>query len=104
MSSYIVYPDYDVDSKVAFSLTKEEVNLLTEALLFSSSINIGADWCSEDYEKMLNIAKFLKDKMGKDLKLDNIMFYKEESYEDEFTETILKNFGTNLKECNLNDI
>jgi hypothetical protein len=104
MSSYIVYPDYDVDSEVTFTLTKEEINLLVEVLLFSSSVNIGADWRAEDYKKMLFVAQKLKEKNGKDLRLDNVWFYKEEKFEDEFTEEIIENFSDKLRECGLNEI
>lgn len=104
MNSYIVYPEYEVDSKVAVTLTKEEISLLIEALLFSSSVNIGADWNSEDYQKMLAVAKSLREKIQTESKFKNIWFCKEESYEDQFTEEILKHFGNDLQECNFDDV
>ena len=59
------------------NLSEKEINHVIEALLFSSSVSVGADWKKEDCESMLNIAIQLKNVLSDQLKLNNINFYKE---------------------------
>ncbi len=42
------------------SLTKEELSTILETLLFSSSVDICANWYKENAIQMLNIAKKLE--------------------------------------------
>jgi len=45
-------------------LTIEEIRIIIEALLFSSSADIIADWNEEDASKMIDLAVKIKRKIG----------------------------------------
>ena len=84
------------------NLSEKEINHVIEALLFSSSVSVGADWKKEDCESMLNIAIQLKNVLSDQLKLNNINFYKEDYYEDSCSENILNEFGNQFDIVSLN--
>jgi hypothetical protein len=86
------------------TLTHQEINHIVEALLFSSSVSVGADWHKEDCESMLQIALYLKEVTEDNLKLENINFLKEEDYEDTCSEKILEEFGSKLEVYSLDNI
>ena len=88
------------NSSVNLSLTEQQVNLIIESLLFSSSVNIGAEWDEADLTSMLDTAKTLKD-VSSNIELDKLVFYKEENYEDKWTKDLLKYFKKNLKTLDL---
>lgn len=91
------------EREISLTLNYQDVNRLIEALLFASSVNIGADWKEDACEKMLNLAKKFKDKIGSQLKLEHVNFYKEEYYEDSWSENILKEFGGQMEILSLED-
>jgi hypothetical protein len=91
------------EQEISLTLNYPDVNRLIEALLFASSVNIGADWKEDACEKMVNLAKDLKDKIGSHLKLEHVNFYKEEHYEDSWSENILKEFGDQMEILSLED-
>lgn len=84
-------------SSVDLTLTEQQVNLIIEALLFSSSVNIGADWGETDFTSMLNTAEELKKACKNKIELDKVVFYKEENYEDNWTEKLFNSFKKHLK-------
>ena len=88
------------NSSVNLSLTEQQVNLIIESLLFSSSVNIGAEWNETDLTSMIDTAKELK-KASSKIELDKLIFYKEENYEDKWTKDLLKTFKKNLKTLDL---
>jgi len=90
----------NINRSVTLSLTEQQVNLIIESLLFSSSVNIGAEWGETDFTSMIDTAKTLK-KATSNVELDKLVFYKEENYEDKWTKDLLKTFKKNLKTLDL---
>jgi len=88
------------NSSVNLSLTEQQVNLIIESLLFSSSVNIGAEWNEADLTSMIDTAKALK-KVSSNIELNILVFYKEDNYEDKWTKDLLKFFKKNLKTLDL---
>jgi len=86
------------------TLTHQEINRTIEALLFASTVSVGADWHKEDCEAMLQVALYLKEQVGEQLEIKNINFYKEEDYEDDCSEQILEEFGNKLEIFSLENI
>jgi len=91
-------------SSVNLNLDKNKINRLIEALLFSTSVNIGAEWETNDYTEMLALAKELKHYCNNDIELNKICFYKEENYEDDWSQYLLKNFKKNIKTIKLEQV
>ena len=83
-------------STITLELKPDEANALLEALLFASSVNVGADWSERDITKMVNLSKKLKKELNGDTKLDKIVFYQEENYEDKWTQTVFNFFKNDL--------
>jgi hypothetical protein len=83
-------------STVTLDLKQEEANTLLEALLFASSINVGANWSERDINKMVTLSKKLKQQLNGSTKLDHIVFYEEENYEDKWTQDVFNFFRDNL--------
>ena len=88
------------NSSVNLTLTEQQVNLIIESLLFSSSVNIGAEWNETDLTSMIDTAKSLKE-FSTNIELDKLVFYKEDNYEDKWTKDLLKYFKKNLKTLDL---
>lgn len=84
------------NSTVTLELKQDEANMLLEALLFASSVNVGADWKEKDIDKMVSLSKKLKKELNGNTKLKNIVFYQEENYEDNWTQTVFNFFKDNL--------
>jgi hypothetical protein len=84
-----------------FSFTKDELNLITESLLFSSSVNICADWDENSITSMLELAKKIKKHTKTDTDLKNIYFLEEENYEEKWTGDIIKNFKGKIRVLDL---
>ena len=83
-------------STVTLELKQDEVNMLLEALLFASSVNVGADWTEKDINKMVSLSKRLKRQLNGSTNLENIVFYQEENYEDSWTQTVFNFFKKDL--------
>lgn len=83
-------------STVTLELKQDEANCLLEALLFASSVNIGADWSERDINKMVSLCKKLKKELNGKTKLDKIVFYQEENYEDKWTQSVFNFFKDDL--------
>lgn len=83
-------------STVTLDLKQEEANTLLEALLFASSINVGANWSEKDINKMVTLSKKLKQQLNGSTKLDRIVFYEEENYEDKWTQDVFNFFRGDL--------
>lgn len=83
-------------STVTLELKQDEANTLLEALLFASSVNVGADWTEKDITKMVSLSKKLKRQLNGSTNLENIVFYQEENYEDKWTQSVFNFFKRDL--------
>ena len=75
------------------SLTKKEVAIILESLLFSSSTDVCAEWYKEDVLSALEIATKIR-KWFPEIILDNVFLYenKDTSFHDEHSNNIKKLF------------
>jgi len=83
-------------STVTLELKQDEANMLLEALLFASSVNVGAEWTEKDINKMVSLSKRLKRQLNGSTNLENIVFYQEENYEDKWTQSVFNFFKKDL--------
>lgn len=83
-------------STITLELKQDEANALLEALLFASSVNVGADWTEKDITKMITLSKKLKRELNDNTKLDKIVFYQEDNYEDKWTQSVFNFFKRDL--------
>lgn len=83
-------------STVTLELKQDEANMLLEALLFASSVNVGADWTEKDINKMVSLSKKLKRQLNGSTNLENIVFYQEDNYEDKWTQSVFNFFKRDL--------
>lgn len=88
-------------STVTLELKQDEANTLLEALLFASSVNIGADWSEKDITKMVSLSKKLRNELNGNTKLDKIVFYQEDNYEDKWTQSVFNFFKKDLNVISL---
>ena len=84
------------------TLTHEQASLILQALLFSASSDICADWDDEDTVKMIEAARHImaecySSKEKPDLK--KIHLYGGLPYEQDFSETLPKEFGLKVKKA-----
>lgn len=83
------------NSTFSLSLTKDEIKLILESLLFSSSVDVGASWYQEDTKNMVNLAEKIRCKFD-DVPLENVYIthFLEDSelFMDKHSNTIIKNF------------
>jgi hypothetical protein len=83
-------------STITLELKQDEANMVIEALLFASSVNVGADWNEKDINKMVSLSKKVKTELNGSTKLNNIVFYQEENYEDDWTQSVFNFFKEDL--------
>jgi hypothetical protein len=83
-------------STVTLDLKQDEANILLEALLFASSVNIGADWSEKDINRMVALSKKIKKNLNGSTKLKNLVFYKEDNYGDGWTQSVFNFFKNDL--------
>ena len=83
-------------STITLELKQDEANMVIEALLFASSVNVGADWDEKDINKMVSLSKKVKTELNGSTKLNNIIFYQEENYEDDWTQSVFNFFKDDL--------
>jgi hypothetical protein len=83
-------------STITLELKQDEANMVIEALLFASSVNVGADWDEKDINKMIFLSKKVKTELNGSTKLNNIVFYQEENYEDDWTQSVFNFFKDDL--------
>jgi len=83
-------------STITLELKHDEANAILEALLFASSVNVGADWDEKDINKMVSLSKKVKTELNGSTKLNNIVFYQEDNYEDDWTQTVFNFFKDDL--------
>jgi hypothetical protein len=83
-------------STITLELKQDEANMVIEALLFASSVNVGADWDEKDINKMVSLSKKVKTELNGSTKLNNIVFYQEENYEDDWTQSVFNFFKDDL--------
>jgi CRISPR/Cas system-associated protein Cas10 (large subunit of type III CRISPR-Cas system) len=83
------------ESTISLSLTKDEIKLILESLLFSSSVDVCASWYQEDTKDMLNLAEKIRHKIS-NVPLENIYMTHfsedDELFMDKHSQTIIKNF------------
>jgi hypothetical protein len=82
---------YSIDN-----LTEEQLRLITETLLFASSVDVNANWYYENYQNMFDMALSIRKKYPNIL-LKNTFIIKEQ-YEDEFSERLVNYFPEIEKE------
>jgi len=82
---------YSIDN-----LTEEQLRLITETLLFASSVDVNANWYFDDYQNMFDMALNIR-KKHPNILLKNAYVIKEE-YEDEFSEKLTDYFPEIEKE------
>lgn len=58
------------------TMDAKDVSYILESLLFSSSVDVIANWSDEDYEKFIDIAERLGSQVGDDVKIKNIKLFK----------------------------
>ncbi len=88
-------------STITLELKPDEANAILEALLFASSVNVGADWSEKDITKMVSLSKKLRKELNGETKLNKIVFYQEENYEDKWTQTVFESFKDDLNVVSL---
>lgn len=78
---------------INLSLTEEELKTILESLLFSSSVDICADWYKEDIDIMLNLLKNIRI-ANQTVPVENVYVSDSENnqYSDEHIDIILKYF------------
>jgi outer membrane receptor for ferrienterochelin and colicin len=90
----------DNNNKRMVALSKRELNLIVESLLFASSVSIGAEWKEEDYNDMVKIASSIENNLT-DTDIKNLTFFIEENYEDNWSVQILNTFKDKIKKLEL---
>lgn len=88
-------------STITLELKQDEANALLEALLFASSVNVGADWTEKDITKMVSLSKKLRKELNGNTRLDKIVFYQEDNYEDKWTQSVFNFFKKDLNVVSL---
>lgn len=83
-------------STVNVTLTKEELETAISGLLFSCSVNVVSNTDLSYQERLLDLAKKLKD-FDASVKLNDIQFIQEQDYEDAISERILEHFKNNIE-------
>lgn len=80
-------------------LTNEEISLAIEALLFSASADMCAEWKPEHSVSMIEVAKKLNYMAKNDIEMKNIyLFGKQSLFEDKDTaKNIRKNFKIKVR-------
>jgi hypothetical protein len=91
-------------STITLELKQDEANTLLEALLFASSVNIGADWSEKDITKMVSLSKKLRNELNDNTKLNKIVFYQEDNYEDKWTQSVFNFFKKDLNVVSLQQV
>lgn len=78
---------------VNLSLSNEEIQIILESLLFSSSADVCADWYKNDIDAMLDLAKKLRFK-HQDIPTENVYIITTEknNFCDEITKDIINVF------------
>jgi len=74
----------------SIDLTQEEQNLITEALLFSATGDMCSNWTKKDDVKLLALAAKIKGTTSN-------LYVMESPYDDDATETVVKDFNIPVK-------
>jgi hypothetical protein len=88
------------------NLNLEELKIILESLIFSANADICAEWYKEDQEKILNLAKKIKN-LHPNIKLQNVYIDKniiqanDQQFLEPTTYEISNMFPEILKEVNL---
>ena len=92
-----------MEKNISLTLNTKDLNHIVESLLFASSVSVGANWNIDTCENMVILAKQLKETLSEDLNLKHLNFFKEDCYEDSWSEQILKEFGNDIEIISLED-
>ena len=74
-------------------LTKSDLKLILESLLYSASVDVCSNWYKEDVSNMIEIAKKIRN--NSQIPLEDIYLFDDcelNGYRDDITETIFENF------------
>ena len=82
---------------ISIKLTEQELSTAISSLLFSSSVNVVSNTNKEFQNELFELAKKLK-ACNPDIQLNDVQFLKEKNYEDSLSESMLQEFGSNLKQ------
>jgi hypothetical protein len=87
------------------SLTKDEVSIILESLLFSSSTDVCADWYKENSILAYKVAEKIR-KWFPQITLKNIYLYEDDksSFHDQHSTDIKEIFPEIIKELNIKNI
>jgi len=83
---------YSIDN-----LTEEQIQLITESLLLSSTSDINANWYKENLEELTKLALQIR-KTYPSILLKNVFILKDLPFEDPLTENLLEYFPEIEKE------
>lgn len=73
------------------NLSEDQLRLIIESLLFSSSVSVNGNWYKEESEECVNLAYSLR-KENNNVLLKNVFILKEKEYYDEHADEIIKYF------------
>lgn len=73
------------------SLSPEELKIILESLLFSSSTAVCSDWYKENTKISFDIAKKIR-QMFPEIIVDNVYIHKNKPLLDEYSEELIKYF------------
>lgn len=73
-------------------LTKEQLELVLESLLYAGSINVGAEWSEDTCRTIIETAIDIKSQIDEDLHLSNLTYFKDECFEDGTTTLLQEGF------------
>jgi hypothetical protein len=82
---------YSIDN-----LTEDQYRLILEALLFSASTSVNAEWYSEETDILFDCALKLRKENSK-ITSKGVTIFKEKKYEDSYAKKILDFFPEILK-------
>jgi hypothetical protein len=85
-----------MSQEYTLNLNQEEIQLILESLLFSSSVDVNADWFLSDHEELLEIAKKVREKYPK-IQLKNVYILGDAQKHDEHSEEIVEIFPEVIK-------
>jgi hypothetical protein len=90
-------------STINVILTEKEIETIVSGLLFSCSVNVVANTDKDFQLNLLEVATKVKSHLP-GVELTNIQFLKEENYEDDISEKVLKEFEHNIKTVTFEEV
>jgi hypothetical protein len=84
------------ESGIQLNLTKEQLKIVLESLLFHSSVDINSRWCKDECDLSYDLAKNIRQKHPKIL-TENVYIFKEDSLHDDISKKIVDLFPETLE-------